>query len=428
MPDRSLPRSDVLPARAIMRAMRDRTAPPGSSTPPWARASALALLLLGAAWTAILLHERGEYVDLAVYRWGARHAFDASQLYDLAQPVSGLRFTYAPFALLVLWPFGAAGLLAPAAFTALSLLALARTSWLLAAHTGTLLPRVGRGWMATALLGATLLVEPAGGTLLLGQVNLLLLWLVVEGLLGPLWERRGGAWGGVLVGIACAIKLTPGIFLVLLALAGRWRATITGAATVLATIAIGWVLLPEESRAYWTGAGTDAARVGALEYAPNQSLDGVVWRLAGPGGNDAAWIAAALVLGGGALLLARRAWLQDERATSVGLAGLAGLLASPVSWTHHWVVLLPLVVGLLGTARHPVAVRVLTLAACAVLSSRVVWRVPQLDGREFHLDPLQQLAASSYVLASLALLVAAWLAVGGLRRRPSGPRSPRASR
>ena len=90
----------------------------------------------------------------------------------------------------------------------LSLVLLARVCLLLvrrpARHAGT------ERRDALVVLCAAMLAEPLSSTLGYGQVNVLLLWLVVEDLLGARRPRRGTATAtGVLTGVAAGIKVTP---------------------------------------------------------------------------------------------------------------------------------------------------------------------------------------------------------------------------
>jgi alpha-1,2-mannosyltransferase len=151
--------------------------------------------------------------------------------------------------------------------------------------------------------------------------------------------------------------------------------------------------------------------VGDAAYVSNQSINGMLWRVAGHGGAPIAWAVLVAVLGGAALWLARSWWLAGERAGAVGLAGLAGLFASPVSWDHHWVAAAPLLVGLLGTARRRRVAIAAALVAGAVFCSRVIFRVPDLEHATWH-EPLRLLVGNAYLLAGVLLLV------GALAARP----------
>src|SRR5206468_2387725 len=100
-------------------------------------------------------------------------------------------------------------------------------------------------------------LDPVRTTLYLGQINVVLLALIVGDLLGTP-GRRESRWRGVGLGIAAAIKLTPLLFVVYLLLVGRVRAAATAVGTFLAAVAIGFLVAPADSVAYWLR-GTFAA-------------------------------------------------------------------------------------------------------------------------------------------------------------------------
>lgn len=62
------------------------------------------------------------------------------------------------------------------------------------------------------------------------------------------WRRAG-----IGVGLVAGIELTRAIFIVYLVLVGRLLMALVPAATFAAAIAIGFVVLPAESRYYWLG-------------------------------------------------------------------------------------------------------------------------------------------------------------------------------
>ena len=104
-------------------------------------------------------------------------------------------------------------------------------------------------------LGATLgvsalalLTEPVQQTLALGQVNLLLMLLVVADLLTPDALRgRTRWWHGIGIGLAAGVKLTPLIFIPYLLLVRRYRQAATAAGVFAATVALGYAVLPRDS-------------------------------------------------------------------------------------------------------------------------------------------------------------------------------------
>ena len=367
---------------------------------------AIATLALAAlAGMLVVLVAHSDFMDLSVYRWAGDTAFDRGDLYLQREPHYALKFAYTPFAAVVFAGMDRVGLLLPAVFSVVSGLALVRCCMLVATRASGLLPNLSRRWVALLLLAVALLLEPTMETLRLGQINFLLAWLLLEDVLAPRTRR----WAGVLVGLAAAIKLTPGIFIVLLVLTGRVRAAVVACATGLVTILLGWLLLPTETRTFFAGTGTDAGRFGGIEFVGNQSPHGAALRLFGADAATVAWLVPAALAAGACLWLART-WWPISPVVAIGLTGIAGLFVSPLSWTHHWVIALPLLVGLWQYR----GMRVVIGACVIVFASRIVWRVPHGHGAEFHHTLVQSLAAESYLLVGTALVAAAWLA------RPSG--------
>ena len=79
-------------------------------------------------------------------------------------------------------------------------------------------------------VAAAMPLDPVWETLFLGQINLILLALILT----DIWlVSRGSSWlaVGVCVGIAAAIRLTPAIFIAFFLLARRTRAAFVAAGT-----------------------------------------------------------------------------------------------------------------------------------------------------------------------------------------------------
>ncbi|MEV6737094.1 glycosyltransferase 87 family protein [Streptomyces sp. NPDC051104] len=328
----------------------------------------LALVLgLAAAvtvFTATVPLLRG-WFDLKVY-YGTVNAWIhyGGHVYDYRVPGTTYGFTYPPFAALCMLPMAFVGL-----HTAIALALLFNLAALAAVVRILVGRELGRyGWFGWGLAACALaLFEPVRDTFSFGQVNLLLLALV----LADAWllSTGRGRWAGAGVGLAAAVKLTPAVFIALLLLARRWRAAavataVAGAATLLAA----WAA-PDASRFYWTSALWDTTRVGRLDYVSNQSLQGVLARLAAPDDpSRAAWALAVVVV------LAVWAW-RTHRALRAGdwraafaLTGLIACLISPITWVHHLVWLLPSFAVLVHARRLRTAA-----ALYAVLCTSVVW-------------------------------------------------------
>jgi len=176
-------------------------------------------------------------------------------------------------------------------------------------------------------------------SLQLGQVNLLILAIVVADLLGPDTRRRAG----VGIGVVAGVKLTPALFIVYLVLTGRRRAAVVATVTFVATVVLGFLLLPRDSGYFWLRGGfDDVARITSDPVA-NTSLKGLFVRMHLGG---APTVAATAALAVAALAVAVLAWRRGHAVLGMAIVGMASAALSPFSWSHHWVWVAPLVVYL----------------------------------------------------------------------------------
>ncbi|MFI0509148.1 glycosyltransferase 87 family protein [Streptomyces sp. WSLK1-5] len=371
------------------------------------------LLLVLAALTAVTVFTATvpllrDWFDLRVYH-GAVDSWihHGGRLYDYRVPGTAYGFTYPPFAAVAMLPMALLGL--RAAIAVGLLLNLAALAVVLRLLTGRTWRRYG--WYGCALGACALaLFEPLRDTFSFGQVNLLLLALVLidAWLLATGRER----WAGIGIGLAAAVKLTPALFIALLLVARRGRAA--AVATVVALAATGFAALvaPDASRFYWTDALWDTSRVGRLDYVSNQSLQGVLARL---GETDRAlWAVAVLLTLGVWTVRARRAAAAGDWAAAFALTGLTACLVSPITWVHHLVWLLPSFAVLVRRGHPRVAG-----ALYAVLCTSVVWLwfddASGVDGF---------LGSNTYTWITLGLLL--WLPV--TQPRAAGPNRARSAR
>ncbi|WP_406438153.1 glycosyltransferase 87 family protein [Streptomyces sp. NBC_01613] len=338
-----------------------------------------------------------DWFDLRVY-YGAVNSWihHGGRIYDYRVPGTTYGFTYPPFAAVAMLPMALVGL--RTAIVGSLLLNLAALALVLHLLTDGAWRRYG--WYGCAV-GACLLAlfEPLRDTFSFGQVNLLLLALVLT----DAWLLRTGRdrWAGVGIGLAAAVKLTPAVFIGLLLLARRWRAAaVATAVTAAATALAAWVA-PDASRFYWTKALWDTNRVGRLDYVSNQSLQGILARLGVS--ERAVWAAAVLLVLGIWAWRTRRALAAADWPTAFALTGLAACLVSPITWVHHLVWLLPSFAVLIRAGHARVAG-----ALYAVLCTSVVWLwfhdASGVDGF---------LGSNTYTWITLGLLL--WLPVGQLR-------------
>ncbi|PZT70115.1 hypothetical protein DN402_31045 [Streptomyces sp. SW4] len=394
------------PQDRVRRPLPDRVRPrTGPGRVLLVLAAAVAVTLFTA--TVPLLRD---WFDLRVYH-GAVHAWvhDGGRLYDYRVPGTAYGFTYPPFAALVMLPMALVGL--GTAVTVTLLLDLAALALVLRRLTGPEWRRLG--WYGCCLVALALaLFEPLRDTVSFGQVNILLLALV----LADAWLLASGRgrWAGAGIGLAAAVKLTPALFIGLLLLAGRWRAA--GVATGVAggaTLCAAWAA-PDASRFYWTEALWDTSRIGRPEYVSNQSLQGVLARLGAP--DRALWAVLVLLV----LVLwawrARRAAKAEDWTAAFALTGLAACLVSPITWVHHLVWLLPSF-AVLVRAGHPRTAG----ALYAVLCTSVVWLWADDPSR-----PGALLGSNAYAWITLGLLAALPVAHSS-SGRPATSRMPSAT-
>jgi alpha-1,2-mannosyltransferase len=351
-------------------------------------------------------------VDLQVYRkgaWGFVHSLDP---YGAGLPGPRLPYTYTPFSTIVFAPLAwipfrdAKGI-----HTVVSVGALFAVVFLVVRELwGRICTPRRLILISAAVMIATYFSEPVMETLGYGQINLVLLGLIGFDLLAV----RSRRFGGVLIGIAAGIKLTPLIFVVYLLVTNRHRAAITAAITAAATVAVGWLLLPSPSTEYWFHLAWKASRVGPVGYVGNQSLNGMWTRLVGSVAGAKPWweVSALVVIALGMWVAAQ---LHRRLGEPYGLAACAatGLLVSPISWSHHWVWWF---VPALAVARLAIARRSLALGATVVAWSvpfyvAPFWSIPHRNGRTLRPFSLDQLLASTYPVVALIALsaVAAWL-------------------
>jgi len=307
--------------------------------------------------------------------------------------------------------------------------------------------RLGATFGVSALALAT---EPVQQTLALGQVNLLLMLLIVADLLtgGALAaEGRTRWWHGAGIGIAAGVKLTPLIFIPYLLLIRKYRQAATATAAFAATVALGYAILPRDSGTYWVhGLFLKANRIVFLGTRGNQSLRGVLTRLAGSVNSATTlWIVLAILVVIAGLVTGAMLYRAGQPVPAMLACALTGLLVSPLSWDHHWVWVVPGIALLahLGASARRALVRAAWWAAAALLvlvfgcwpqfwdaqagltPAGLVWYGPatyfatgdQPWYHEFHWHGLELLAGNIFVLAGLASLAALAVAAVWLRSR-----------
>lgn len=375
-------------------------------------------------------------VDSAVYRAGALTLLTGEPLYESTtlgpEPWWALLpFTYPPTAALLFVPLAplpvqvAWGVVAAASVLAMALV----VRITIATLPGS--PLATRWWAsparATLLFSvALLIIEPVWRTVFLGQINLILMALIVVDVL--LLSARPNRFGGVLVGVAAAVKLTPLIFVPHLFFTGRRWEAVRALITFVVLQGLMFVLIPGDAARFWGHAVSDPGRTGPLHWAGNQSLNGLVSRLS----ELAPWslqvaLAIGAVLAVPALWLMLRYHRRGQALPALLVTAFYGLLISPVSWSHHWVWAVPLIVLLVSrlpqTTPATAVKRWLGVGAIVVVFlSCVLLVLPNGRNFELHWDVGEYLLGSAYLMVPLVLAI---VLAGRWARRASQQPRPR---
>jgi len=305
------------------------------------------------------------FFDLRIYHGAVTWWLNGHTLYEYAAPDSGLGFTYPPFAALLMLPMAA---LPPVAAGVVSTVAsVAVFAWIMTVLVGPVADRMG--WPRWVAIGAAIplagVTEPIRETLGFGQVNVLLLGLLIADVVGlrltaaaepparfgsRAWWRQGG-WAGAGVGLAAAVKLTPALFIVYFVLTRQWRAARNALAAAALATGVGALIAPTESRDFFGSVLWQTGRVGFADLTPNQSIGGILARLYDtPDTPTLLWLTFSLLALALGLSRAGAAHRDGDELAALALVGLAANAISPISWSHHLVYVVPALVILGDTA------------------------------------------------------------------------------
>jgi alpha-1,2-mannosyltransferase len=388
----------------------------------WCLLWPLAAAALGyAAWR--LFSHTPYRIDIDIYQMGGQAWLDGRPLYTgdvlFHTPIGlNLPFTYPPLAAIAFCPF--AWLHMPAASVAITLatlvLLIVSTMFVLTRLDAWTTSRVVPGpawlrrlWSTVVIVApAAIWLEPIASNFAFGQINVVLMTLVIADCM----PRRTPWPRGLLLGLAIALKLTPAVFLLYFLLRRDNRAALTAPASFAAATLAGFVLAWNDSWEYWTHTVHHTDRIGAAALNTDQNIAGALARL-GLGEHERIllWMAGCLVVLAATIWAMRRVLRAGEPTLAVICVALFGLVVSPVSWSHHWVWMLPavLVTGILGWRRRNVALVAISAAGVALMRWTPIDLLPQ--HRETTAIWWRQLAGMSYVWWALAVIFVAGLTV-----------------
>ena len=295
-------------------------------------------------WTYLAPHG-ANFVDLHVYLGGAATLDHPGTLYSYVYSEQTadfpLPFTYPPFAAVVFYPlhwlpFGLVAFGWQVAMMA-ALYGVVRISQRFIGVPAGAGHRIAMAWTAI-----TIWIEPLRNNFDYGQINVFVT-------LAVLWAAYTTRWwlSGLLVGVASGIKLTPAIAGVYLVGVRRFGAAVFSAVVFLATIGISALVVGDDTRYYFTKLLGDAHRVGPIATSINQSWRGGLSRILGYDAGFGPPVLIAIALTAVLAILAWRALDASDRLGKLLVVELFGLLLSPISWTHHWVWLVPLMIWLI---------------------------------------------------------------------------------
>ena len=378
----------------------------------------LLLVVALTGWAVLIAADPAHYLqqgDAVVYRDAGAAALHGGPIYGTGFGAASLPFTYPPFAALLFAPVS----VVPFGGWQVVLLVTGLVSLVLAVRgalqlAGRVVPSV-----LLAMCAAALWLEPVVATFLFGQLNLVLLAIVMV----DLSRSDSARWKGVGIGIAAGIKLTPLLFVPYLWFSGRRHAAIVAASVFAGTLAVGFAMLPTDSAKYWGGRFVQAGD--APDRLVNQSLNGALRRLNPPSSSLLLWAGVASAVTALGLAVAVASSRSGQELLGVTAAAVTGLLISPVSWTHHWVWVVPLL-GLVAVPGWSIGLRAVGGSAVLVLFGWWPLRIrtdgvidssaplrpsgwlrfaPHDLGRELHWTAWQLIYGNYYVLTGLAFLI-----------------------
>jgi len=316
LPTRSVPATSLSISRRLARAAVE-------FLPPFA----VALLILPyIIQYGKLIPWHPSTIDLQVYVYAVKDMLAGKDIFATTTPFWNLYFIYPPIAAI---------LMTPLAFGPYVFWQVVWTGGLVWAQQ-SVLKRCGapRGWKLGLIgIAVVLAVEPIRTTLGYGQVNTILMALVVADLLPDAPGERRRIPQGTLIGLAAAIKLTPALFVIFAFLIGKTRVAITAVISFAVFTGIGAILLFRETLVFFGGLSGGDTRTASPLYAGNQSLLGVFFRLGGSSRTTTLLgLAVSGVLAVLGCLVAAYWWRNGEKVFAVALVGLQVV---PRQRQHH---------------------------------------------------------------------------------------------
>lgn len=355
------------------------------------------------------------FFDLHVYVVGGAALNHPGTLYDVfyVDPIKGehLPFTYPTFAAMVFYPlhllkFGLVAFLWQVAQVA----AVYGSVRISQRFIGGGSRRIAMLWTAAALW-----LEPVASNVQTGQVGVFLM-------LGVLYAAYSTRWwlSGLLIGVGAGIKLTPAITGLYFVGMRRWAAAAFSAVVYFGTVGLAYLALPDDTNRYFPGQMIEAGQTLPTGSSWNQSWLGGISRIVGHDAGPRSLVIGAIAATAVLTVLAWRALGsgrgERDRLGSLLVVQLFGLMAAPVSWIHHWVWVVPLMIWLIhGPWRNEPGAKVLGWGwlVLMVISVPSLLALAQPNIMDFSRPWYLAWAGLVYIAASLTTLV--WIVATGRR-------------
>ncbi len=307
----------------------------------WPLLAASGVAIVGVAVSFWILYDStGDIgqIDFRIYQGSASGFAHGESLYHYRHPTFGLAATYPPFGPLLFVPTSLVNpRVAEVVWLVANMACIALILWLVCGHMMAIDGRLRR---LVCLIGPSLAIPTAlmWPDLQLGQVNLWI-WLAIVADL--ILVRRGNRWSGVLIGLATAVKLVPGVFILFLVATRSWRPAVRASGAALGATLLAWMAAPSDSQLYWTTLVFDTSRIGALSDGRNNSLRFLVAQTSLEESTQVIlWLLIVALVVPVGMRLAARSWQAGQDVHAMVVVGCVGALASPISWNHHLIFLL----------------------------------------------------------------------------------------
>ena len=341
----------------------------------WAWPLSLAAVAFIGATMLALFHQQ---LDLSTYLLGGAHA-PSNDLFTVTYPTDHLGFTYPPFSALLFAPF--AHFPTRACEVAFSWINLGALFGLIAVSLRAVCAALDKRtilWWALALVLPVVLFDPVRQTFLLGQVNIILALMIVADLTLDLPIPRG-----ILVGLAAAIKVTPIILIPYLFLTRQGRSGVRAIAAFVGAGLLATAVNASTSWSYWTHYIRDPQRAGMLSWIGNQGVLGAVERTLGHTVTTPTTFVIVLSVGVVGLLIAAGAHRCSSPVLGLLVVEATESLASPVSWSHHFIWMVLLVAWLALAEDRPRYGEWYALGTAVLLWAAPYWWVPHGPAVQF---------------------------------------------